>query len=102
MVRTKRRKPLLARKLLQIRKTLGLSQNQMIIRMGLEDYLLREEISDFERNKRIPSLEVILQYARVANVYVEALIDDDLELPKKLPSKLKSEGVKRMAKSKVN
>jgi transcriptional regulator with XRE-family HTH domain len=100
MVRTKRRKPILARKLLQIRKALEISQNQMIIRMGLGDDLLREEISDFERNKRIPPLEVILQYARAANIYVEALIDDNLELPKKLPANPKSEGVKRRTKSK--
>jgi transcriptional regulator with XRE-family HTH domain len=95
MVRTKRRKPTLARKLLHIRKTMGLSQNQMINKMGLVGEVLREEISDFERNKRIPPLEVILQYARTANVSVEALIDDELELPVNLPANPKSEGIKK-------
>ncbi|HEX8495301.1 MAG TPA: helix-turn-helix transcriptional regulator [Pyrinomonadaceae bacterium] len=95
MARTKRRKPTLAQKLLHIRKTIGLSQNQMINRMGLVGEVLREEISDFERNKRIPPLEVILQYARAANVSVEALIDDELGLPKKLPANPKSEGIKK-------
>jgi transcriptional regulator with XRE-family HTH domain len=99
MVRTKRRKPILARKLLHVRKAMGLSQNQMINRMGLTNKLFREEISDFERNKRIPSLEVVLQYARAANVSVEALIDDELELPKKLPANPKSEGIKKKVKS---
>jgi transcriptional regulator with XRE-family HTH domain len=93
MGRTKRRKPVLARKLLHIRTALELSQNQMISRMGLMDELLREEVSDFERNKRIPSLEVILQYARAANVSVEALIDDEIDLPAKLPANPKSEGI---------
>jgi transcriptional regulator with XRE-family HTH domain len=95
MVRTKRRKPVLAEKLRHIRTAMGLSQNEMISRMGLVGQVLREEISDFERNKRIPPLEVILQYARAANVTVEALIDDELKLPEKLPSPVKHVGIKR-------
>lgn len=94
MVRTKRRKPTLAEKLRHIRTAMGLSQNEMISRMGLTGQVLREEISDFERNKRIPPLEVILQYARAANITVEALIDDELRLPKKLPSQVRHEGIK--------
>jgi len=74
---------------------MGLSQNQIIEKMGLSNEVLREEISDFERNKRIPPLEVILQYARAANVSVEALIDDELELPETLPANPKSEGIKK-------
>jgi transcriptional regulator with XRE-family HTH domain len=94
MARTKLRKPILAQKLLHIRTSMGLSQNQMIMRMGLQGELLREEISDFERNKRVPSLDIVLQYARAANVSVEALIDDDLNLPEKLPASPKSEGIR--------
>jgi len=71
----------------------------MIGRMGLTGKILREEISDFERNKRIPPLEVILQYARAANVTVEALIDDELALPERLPSKVRHEGIRRKSKS---
>lgn len=97
MARSKRRKPVLAQKLRQIRLTMGLSQNQMIGRMGLVDTLLREEVSDFERNRRIPPLEVILQYARAANVTVEALIDDELRLPDVLPSPVRHEGIRREA-----
>lgn len=89
MVRTKRRKPVLARKLRQIRIAMGLSQNEMIRTMGIEDSLLREEVSDFERNKRIPPLEVVLAYARAAGISVEVLIDDDLKLPAKIPIKAK-------------
>jgi transcriptional regulator with XRE-family HTH domain len=99
MARTKLRKPILAQKLLHIRASMGLSQNQMIMKMGLQDELLREEISDFERNKRVPSLDVVLQYARAANVSVEALIDDELELPEKLPASPKSEGIRRKKSS---
>lgn len=95
MARTKIRKPVLAEKLLHIRTSLGLSQNQMIVRMGLQDELLREEVSDFERNRRVPSLDVVLRYARAANVLVEALIDDELSLPDVLPANPKSEGIRR-------
>lgn len=100
MARTKRRKPILAQKLLHIRNAMGLSQNQIISQMGLVGELLREEISDFERNKRIPPLEVILQYARTANVSVEALIDDQLGLPENLPANPKSEGIRKRLPSK--
>lgn len=99
MARTKLRKPILAEKLLHIRTSMGLSQNQMIRRMGLQDELLREEISDFERNKRVPSLDIVLQYARAANVSVEALIDDELSLPEILPASPKSEGIRRKKSS---
>lgn len=71
----------LAEKLLQIRTRLELSQNEIIQRMGLMEELRREEISDFERGKRVPSLLVTLRYARVFGVSADVLIDDKLELP---------------------
>jgi transcriptional regulator with XRE-family HTH domain len=81
----------LAEKLLEIRTTLGLSQNEMIRRMGLVEELRREEISDFERGRRVPSLLVTLQYARALGVSADVLIDDDLDLPQK--GKGRSKGV---------
>jgi hypothetical protein len=57
--------------------------------MGLADFLLREEISDFERGKRVPPLPVLLEYARTAGVYMDVIVDDDLDLPAKLPSSFK-------------
>lgn len=79
----------LAEKLASIRKGLGLSQNELINKMGLSEFLVREEVSDFERGKRIPPLRVLLAYARAAGVYVDVLIDDELDLPAKLPSSFK-------------
>lgn len=70
----------LAEKLLEIRTRLGLSQNEMIRRMGLDEELRREEISDFERGKRVPSLLVTLNYARAFGVSTDVLIDDELDL----------------------
>jgi transcriptional regulator with XRE-family HTH domain len=85
----------LAEKLLQIRLALGISQPEMLRRLGAEDQILYNRISDYERDKNEPPLTILLQYARLANVYLEALVDDDLELPAKLPSPTKSEGVNR-------
>lgn len=81
----------LAEKLLQIRNNLdgGISQNELIRRMNLENELEQERISKYERGVLEPPLHVICAYADLANIYVEAIIRDDLELPRKLPSKLK-------------
>ena len=85
----------LAEKLLQIRDALGVSQGEMLNRIGLGESGYRHYISQFETGRREPSLLILLQYARVANVYVEALIDDELDLPDKLPRAKKHEGVRR-------
>ena len=92
---TRRRPKRLPEKLLEIRRKLSLSQNEMVRRMGLDDEIERDYISKFERGTLEPSLWVLLQYARAANVAVEALIDNDLDLPEKLPARSKSEGIKR-------
>jgi transcriptional regulator with XRE-family HTH domain len=100
MGRTPRRKPeRLGEKLLHIRQTLGLSQNQLIRRLGFKE-LVQGTISAFESGGREPSLLVLLAYARVANVSVESLIDDDLELPGELPARSKRAGGKRLVGAK--
>ena len=84
-----RQKPLrLAEKLLRIRTALGLSQNEIIRRLGFEGELIQAHISAYERKKenRIPPLGVVLQYARCAGVEMEVLVDDSLELPVDLPA----------------
>jgi transcriptional regulator with XRE-family HTH domain len=91
----RRRPERLAEKLLQIRNALGLSQTEMWRRLGVEDEVPYTRISDYELDKSEPTLMILLQYAHVANVYIEALVDDDLNLPNKLPSQTKSEGIKR-------
>jgi transcriptional regulator with XRE-family HTH domain len=80
----------LAEKLLQIRETLGLSQNDLIRRMGLTNIIIQADISTYELDHREPPLKILLAYAQAANIYVEALIDDALDLPKELPASPKS------------
>jgi transcriptional regulator with XRE-family HTH domain len=77
----------LAEKLLQIRNMLGLSQNEMIKRLGVD--LTQNRISDYELDMGEPPLPVLLRYARVAGVCLDVLVDDELDLPARLPSKPK-------------
>lgn len=85
----------LAEKLVRIRTAFGLSQNEMISRLGLGEELVREEVSAFELGKRQPPLLVLLEYARAAGVWIDVLVDDELDLPDALPSSPKHEGVRR-------
>lgn len=85
----------LAEKLLQIRNELGLSQTDMHRRLGVEDIIVYNRISDYELGKREPPLIVILRYARLAGVHMEALVDDELNLPDKLPGTAEHEAIKR-------
>lgn len=85
----------LAEKLLQIRNALGLSQGDLWRRLGVEDEISHKLISKYELDQNEPPLKVLLQYARIANIYVEALIDDELDLPARLPSPTKHEGIPR-------
>lgn len=89
-------KPLrLPEKLLQIRTSLGLSQNGILSELGFNDKLFRSNVSQYELGNREPSLVVLLTYARLANVYVDVLIDDELDLPEQIPSREKSCGTSR-------
>jgi transcriptional regulator with XRE-family HTH domain len=83
-----RRKPeRLAGKLAQIRAALGLSQSEMLRRLEVEDQIDYTAISKYELGRNEPSLLILLQYARVAGVSTDVLIDDKQDLPAKLPAK---------------
>lgn len=96
MGRSSRPKPeRLPGKLLQIRTALGLSQNGMLRLFGLENELFQGDISAYELGRREPPLMLLLAYAEAANVYMEALVRDDVDLPAALPASVKSEGIRR-------
>lgn len=72
----------LASKLREIRLRLDLTQEQMFERLGdTKTALYPGHIGLYETGQRVPSLLVLLRYARVAGVQVEALIDDEIDLP---------------------
>ncbi|HVF50483.1 MAG TPA: helix-turn-helix transcriptional regulator [Pyrinomonadaceae bacterium] len=83
--RARMRQERLAEKLLQVRLTLELSQSEMLRLLGFEDVLDYKRISEYELGKSEPPLAVLLRYARVAGICVEVLIDDELDLPARLP-----------------
>ena len=89
----------LAEKLLQIRLALGLSQSELLRRLGFEDSMDYRRISEFELGTTEPHLSVLLQYARAAGVHMEDIVDDELDLPEKIPGKVKYKGLKRKSSS---
>lgn len=77
----------LGEKLLAIRNNFDCSLTQMSEKLsGNEIKVSRTVISAYELNDREPPLPVLLAYARLANVYVEILIDDRLDLPDRIPA----------------
>jgi transcriptional regulator with XRE-family HTH domain len=85
----------LAEKLLQIRMSLGLSQAEMLRRLGVDDRIDYTTISKYELDKNEPPLQILLSYARLAGVHVEDIIDDELDLPVKLPGNVQYHGLQR-------
>jgi transcriptional regulator with XRE-family HTH domain len=93
MARGPREKPKrLAEKLLMIRTALGLSQSEMLKRLEAENRMAYHRISEFESGKGEPSLPILLKYARIAGISTDVLIDDELDLPAKLPVRSKVRG----------
>jgi transcriptional regulator with XRE-family HTH domain len=76
----------LAEKLLQIRLALDLSQDGMLARLELGESHFRSAVSGYELGTREPPLPVLLKYARLAGVCLDVLVDDELDLPAKLPA----------------
>lgn len=83
MGRAKRSQPLrLAEKLKAIRLSLDLTAEQLIERLNCPQIPLhRASITEYEKARREPPSLVLLSYARLANIAVEILIDDELDLP---------------------
>lgn len=95
MGNARRRPRRLAEKLLHIRNALGLSQPALHRHLGIEDEVAYTRISEYELDKAEPTLMILLQYARVAGVPTEVLIDDSLDLPNKLPGTADHAEIKR-------
>jgi len=53
-------------------------------RLGRTD-LHPGRISEYEQDKREPSLAVLLAYARLAGVHLEDIVNDNVPLPAKIP-----------------
>lgn len=84
----------LGSKLRQIRIGLGLSQSQMLAKLGLEDTMHYGRISQYENDEREPTLMTLLAYSHVAGVHLEDIVSDDLDLPAKLPGNVNYQGLR--------
>ena len=89
----------LAEKLLQIRSGLGLSQPQLLRRLGFEESIDYRRISEFELGYAEPPLPILLQYAHIGGIHVEDILDDGLDLPARLPGNVKYKGIKSKSAS---
>jgi transcriptional regulator with XRE-family HTH domain len=89
--------PHLGEKLRQIRQKLegGLTQNEMVERLGLEGEFDQERLSKYERGVLEPPLYVLCAFADVANLYIDALARPDRDLPNEIPARIRSAGVAR-------
>ena len=67
----------------------------MLSRLAVEDLIDYNKISGYERGERVPPLLILLRYGDVAGVWLDVLVNDELDLPAKLPSPIKSEGIRR-------
>jgi len=82
MGRTARERPRkLAAKLLRIRQSLDLTQEQMLVALKLDKKVFASAISGYELGTREPPLPVLLKYAKLAGVSTDVLINDKLALP---------------------
>jgi len=68
----------LAAKLRAVRDHLGLSQSQMMRSLGIECCYTR--ISEYERGKRMPIIQTLLLYSRLAKITINDLVDDEIDL----------------------
>ena len=80
----------LAEKLRYVRASLDLTQEELLRKLDIAGLATQSKISEFESGKRDPSLLILLQYSRLAGVHMEILADDEMDLPDKLPARLKS------------
>jgi hypothetical protein len=54
---------------------------EQLEQLGFVSDLDRADVSDFERGRRDPDLLTLLSYGRLANVYLDVLVDDELDFP---------------------
>lgn len=70
----------LAEKLKQIRLSLGFSQDEMLRALRLAEKSNRSLISGFELGTKEPSLITLIAYADLANITVDAIVRDNIDL----------------------
>jgi DNA-binding XRE family transcriptional regulator len=57
-----------------------MSQGEMVKRLAVQDLIHYTTISKYELDKNEPPLAILLAYARLVEIPVEQIIDDEIEL----------------------
>jgi len=78
MGHARRRPKRLAEKLKEIRIHLGLSQAELVRRMGVDIHYTN--VSKYESDKNEPDLMVLHAYLRLADVTFTEIVDDKMDL----------------------
>ena len=76
-------------KLKAIRSSLRITQQEMVNLLrsyAPHEFIDSGYISQFENGKREPSLPVLLAYSKLTRLSINVLVDDELDLPKRLPA----------------
>ncbi len=75
----------MAEKLKHIRTSLGMTQEEMTKALEKQGAKLHKAyVALYEIGERVPTILIILAYARVAGISMEVICDDKLELPEHL------------------
>jgi transcriptional regulator with XRE-family HTH domain len=77
-------------KLKAIRTHLDLTQEEMVLQLkkfAPREFIDSGYVSRFETGKREPTLPILLAYSKLTGVSINALVDDDIDLPKRLPKR---------------
>lgn len=73
----------LAEKLREVRLRLGFSQTQMFERLiNVKSTLHIGYIGSYETGEKVPSILILLEYARITGITMEYFADDELDLPR--------------------
>jgi transcriptional regulator with XRE-family HTH domain len=81
----------LGEKLRQIRKRIdgGLTQNEIVERLGLEKDFDQERISKYERGILEPPVYVLIAYSDLAGIPLDVLLRPEHDISDKLPARTK-------------
>lgn len=67
----------IAKRLREARTRLGISQEQLGIRAGIDEFSASARINQYERGKHVPAFEVVKQLAKVLGVPAEYCYTED-------------------------
>jgi hypothetical protein len=63
--------------------------------LGFEGVLVQASISGYESGTREPPLPVLLKYSEVSGVWINSIVDDEVDIPEALPRSPMGEGLRR-------